>query len=178
MISHDIIHPITHKSNAPSNSANAVFIAITKWAAILWVLWRHTDGLFVNTNVLNMKFVFLFIFIFVSFDIYFPIKAGVFNFFSAKSASVFLLLAYILSPSTKLLLMFMGQCALTQQNPYSISHLHGTVTTRWLYSDGVNKLLNCRQHADYTPCCRPGLPTVVNGDYTVTVQSPCSHCVA
>ena len=50
----------------------------------------------------------------------------------------------------------------TQQNSYSISHLllRNTVTTQLLESDSVVTVL----------------PAVVNSDYTVTVQSLCSHC--
>ena len=48
----------------------------------------------------------------------------------------------------------------TQQNSYSISHLLGTVTTQWLDGDSVVKVVNCRQHCDYT------------------VDQLCSHCAA
>ena len=36
----------------------------------------------------------------------------------------------------------------TQQNSHSISHLVGTVTTRWLESDGVVTIANYQQHGD------------------------------
>ena len=64
----------------------------------------------------------------------------------------------------------------TQQNSYSISHLLGTVTTLWSDSDCVVTVDNCRQSSDYnTANGSPvtALPAVVNGDYTVTVQSQC-----
>ena len=48
----------------------------------------------------------------------------------------------------------------TQQNSYSASHLLDTVTTQWLDSN----------------CVVTVLPAVNNDDYTITVQSPCSHC--
>ena len=66
----------------------------------------------------------------------------------------------------------------TQQNSYSIGHLLGTVTTQWLHSDGVVIGVNCRQHGDYTAIGSSVTvpPAVVNSDYTVTVQSLCSHC--
>ena len=38
----------------------------------------------------------------------------------------------------------------TQQNSYFISHLLGTVTTKWLDSDGVVTVDKCRLHSDYT----------------------------
>ena len=68
--------------------------------------------------------------------------------------------------------------AYTQQNSYSISHLLGTVTTKWLDSDSVVTVVNCWQHGDYTAIgsLLTVLLAVVNGDYTVTVQSLCSHC--
>ena len=55
---------------------------------------------------------------------------------------------------------------ITQQNSYSINHSLGTV--------------NCRQHDDYTAIYSSVsvLPAGYNGDYTVTVQSPCSHSAA
>ena len=67
----------------------------------------------------------------------------------------------------------------SQQNSYSISHLLDIVTTRWLDSDSEGTVDNCRQHCDYTPIGSlvAVLPAVINGDYAVTLQSPCSHCV-
>ena len=66
----------------------------------------------------------------------------------------------------------------TLENSYSISHLLGTVTTQWLDSDGVVTVDNCQQHGDWA--ANGSLITVPpaanNGDYTVTVQSLCSHC--
>ena len=35
-------------------------------------------------------------------------------------------------------------------NPYSISHLQSTLTTWWLDSDDVVKIVNCPQHSDFT----------------------------
>ena len=70
----------------------------------------------------------------------------------------------------------------TQQNNYSISHLLGTVTAQWLDSDNEVTVDNCRQHGDYTvdQLCSQSRHTmllaIVNSDYTVTVQSLCSHC--
>ena len=66
----------------------------------------------------------------------------------------------------------------TQQNSYSISHLLATVTTKWLDGDGVVTVDNCRQHSDWAAngSVVTILPAVENGDYTVTVQSLCSHC--
>ena len=58
-------------------------------------------------------------------------------------------------------------------NSYSISHPRCTVTTRWLDSDGVVTGDKCQQHGAVTL-----LAAVNNSDYTVTVQSPCSHCAA
>ena len=66
----------------------------------------------------------------------------------------------------------------TQQNSYSISHLLGTVTTLWLDSDGVVTVDNCQQHGDYSwSTVVTVLPTVNNGDQTITIQSLCSHFV-
>ena len=69
----------------------------------------------------------------------------------------------------------------TQQNSYSISHLLDTVTTQWLDvdSDGVVTVHNCRQHGVYTAIDSSVtvLPAVVDSDYTITIQSLCSHCV-
>ena len=49
---------------------------------------------------------------------------------------------------------------------------------RGLDSDSVVTVVNCQQHDDYTAICSSVtvLPAVVNGDYTVTVQSPHSYC--
>ena len=67
---------------------------------------------------------------------------------------------------------------ITQENSYSISHLLATVTTQWLEGDGVVTVHNCQQHGDYTAIGSSVtmLPAVVNYDYTITVQSLCSHC--
>ena len=45
-------------------------------------------------------------------------------------------------------------------------------------SDGVVTVVNYRKHGDYTVdnYVVTVLPEVVNSDYTVTVQSLCSHC--
>ena len=48
----------------------------------------------------------------------------------------------------------------THQNSYSISHLCGTVTTRWLDGDKVVNVVNCWQHGGYM------------------VDQLCSHCAA
>ena len=66
----------------------------------------------------------------------------------------------------------------TQENSYFISHQLGTVTT-WLDSDGVVIVNNCQQHGDWAAngSVVTVLPAVNNGDYTVTVQSLCSHWV-
>ena len=66
----------------------------------------------------------------------------------------------------------------TQQNSYSISHLLGTVTTQWLDSDSVVTVDNCQQHGDWAASGSvvTVLLAVNNGDYTVTIQSLCSHC--
>ena len=48
----------------------------------------------------------------------------------------------------------------SQQNPYFISHLQSTLTTWWLDSDDVVKIVNCPQHGDYP------------------VDQLCSHCYA
>ena len=66
----------------------------------------------------------------------------------------------------------------TKQNTYSIRYLLDTVTTQWLDSDSVTsniwwQLDNWVANGSVVTM----LPAVVNGDYTVTVQSPCSHCV-
>ena len=58
----------------------------------------------------------------------------------------------------------------TQQNSYSISHMHGTVTTRWLDSENVVTNGNCRQLGD---CEVAVLPAVNNIDCIVTIR----HCV-
>ena len=57
-----------------------------------------------------------------------------------------------------------------QQNSYSISHLLGTVTTRWLESDSVVTVANYRQHADRAANdgIANALPVVSNGEFTVT----------
>ena len=69
--------------------------------------------------------------------------------------------------------------SITQQNSYSISHLLDTVTARWLNSDCVVTVDNYRQHGDWAANCNvvTVLPGLDDSDYTVTVQSPCSHCV-
>ena len=58
----------------------------------------------------------------------------------------------------------------------------GTVTTQRLDidSDGAVTIVNSWQHGDYTPIGSSVtvLPAVNNGDYTVTVQSPCCHSTA
>ena len=66
---------------------------------------------------------------------------------------------------------------ITQENSYSISHLLATVTTQWLDGDSVVTVHICKQHSDYTAIGSSVtmLLAVVNGDYTVTVQSLCSH---
>ena len=38
----------------------------------------------------------------------------------------------------------------TQQNSYSISQIRDTVPTRWLDSDSIVTVDNCRQHSDNT----------------------------
>ena len=67
----------------------------------------------------------------------------------------------------------------TQQNSYSISHPLGAMTTQWLDSESEVIIDNCRQHGDYTAISSlfTMLPAVQNSDYTITFQSPCSHCV-
>ena len=52
------------------------------------------------------------------------------------------------------------------------------VTTQWLDSDYVVTVVNFRQNGDYIAIGSSVtvLPAVSNGDKTVTVQSPCSHC--
>ena len=68
----------------------------------------------------------------------------------------------------------------THQNSYSFSHLLRTVTTRWLDSDSVVITANCWQHGDWIAngSLVTMLPTVNNGNNTVTVKSPCSHSAA
>ena len=51
----------------------------------------------------------------------------------------------------------------------SVTYAAQWLYTRWLDSDGVVTVVNYRQQVTV-------LPAVAN--YTVTVQSPCSHCVA
>ena len=62
----------------------------------------------------------------------------------------------------------------TQQNSYSISHWDYKVTR---HSDSVLIVANCRQHSDYTAISSSvtKLQAVSSDDFTVTVQSPCSH---
>ena len=73
------------------------------------------------------------------------------------------------------------------QNPFSISHRCDTVTSRptgWLDSDSavmIDRLANCWQQGDNTIdqlCSHYAVLAVNNIDYTITVQSPCSHCAA
>ena len=53
---HRILHTrLSTRCSALSNSAKklcvvAVIMVTTNWAAILWVLWRHTDGLCINAG--------------------------------------------------------------------------------------------------------------------------------
>ena len=62
----------------------------------------------------------------------------------------------------------------TQQSSYSVGHLLGTVTTRWLDSDRVVTVVNCQKHGDYTVDQVVTMLMVVSkSDYTVTVQSLC-----
>ena len=70
--------------------------------------------------------------------------------------------------------------SITQQNSYFISHLLGTMTTRWQYSDIVVTVVYFWQHGDWATngSVVTVLPAVDNGDYTFTVPSPCSHSVA
>ena len=65
----------------------------------------------------------------------------------------------------------------TQQNSYPNSfsrHSDYTVTGQWQYS----QIGSCQQHGDYTAIGSSVtvLPAFVNSNYTVTVQSLCSHC--
>ena len=55
-----------------------------------------------------------------------------------------------------------------------------TVTTWWLDTDSLVTVGNCRQHGDWAAngSVVTVLPGVKNSDYTVTVQSPCSHSAA
>ena len=62
---------------------------------------------------------------------------------------------------------------------YSINNLLDTVTTQCLDSDSVVSIVNSWQCGDYAAngSVVTVLPAVSsNGDYTITVQSPCSHC--
>ena len=45
---------------------------------------------------------------------------------------------------------FFSTLSRTQQNSYSISHLHGTVTTQWLDSNSLVTIVKSWQHGDYT----------------------------
>ena len=63
-----------------------------------------------------------------------------------------------------------------QQNSYSIRHQLVTVTTmQW---NGQWQCSHCWQYpaAELINCVITMLPAVYNTDYTVTVQSPYSHC--
>ena len=56
-----------------------------------------------------------------------------------------------------------------------------TYAAQWLESDCVVTILNYRQHCHYTLliiCVVTVLQAVVKSDYTVTLQSLCSHCAA
>ena len=68
----------------------------------------------------------------------------------------------------------------TQWTTYSISHLLCTVTTWWLDSDSEVTFADCQQNSDRAASGSgvTMLPVFSNGDYTVTVPSPCSHCAA
>ena len=67
-----------------------------------------------------------------------------------------------------------------QQNSYSISQLQDIVTTWWLDGDSLVTIANCQQHGDWAAngSVVTVLLAVVNGDYTVTVKSTCSHNAA
>ena len=57
-------------------------------------------------------------------------------------------------------------------------HIEHTVTIQWRYTFS-HTVVNCWQQVDYTVdqlYIFTLLLIVINSDYTVTVQSPCSHC--
>ena len=72
----------------------------------------------------------------------------------------------------------MGSVGL-QQNNFFLPDLLDTVAIQWLDSDSVVTVVNCLQRGVYTAIGSSVtmLLAVIKGDYTVTVQSPCGHCV-
>ena len=73
------------------------------------------------------------------------------------------------------------QACVIQQNSYSISHLLETVTAWWQDSDSVVTVDNCQQHSNLSCAANGSVFTVLlavnNCDYSVTVLSPCTHCL-